>query len=94
MTLLIKHNFDGSVANNQSVAIDFVIRDEEGYLVIVRAKKIFPHYVLIIEVLTLRDSLCTVICLKLTKVKVEVIINSLLIMFLTSAQLFLGVLKR
>ena len=60
-----KLNFDGSVINNQSDVIGFVIRDEEGCPVIE------AHHVPITEALALREGLCSASRLNLTKVQME-----------------------
>lgn len=81
-----KLNIDDSVINNQNTAISFVIRDEDGCLVIAWAKKISSHHISI-RALALRKYLNSANRLNLITIQVECdsnLITSLSLSFLSS----------
>lgn len=66
-----KLNFDGSVVNNQSASISFIIRDEEECPVFADTRKVMAYHVPITKAVALQEGLCAAIRQNFLKVQVE-----------------------
>lgn len=66
-----KLNFDGSVVNNQSAAIGFILRDAAGYPVCAGSRNIASLHVPITKALALREGLHSALRQNLVKVQAK-----------------------